>query len=182
MNTEFFTTIVVLLLTGLGWVIGQQMKKITGLEEQLQDDRIEIYNAILEPFIILLTSEEAFKDKKIYQGRTKLEIFQDRLLSLEYRQTAFKLSLIGSDEVVSAYNDIMQFFYHNQNQIGRKEAEKTQKVMYMLGSLLLAIRRSAGNQRTKLDAYQMLEWLIKDINDFRPNEDSVSKPAHKKRT
>jgi hypothetical protein len=51
----------------------------------------------------------------------------------------------------------------------------------MLGNLLLAIRKSVGNQRTKLDAYQMLEWLIKDINNFRPNEDSVSNSAHRKK-
>ena len=42
------------------------------------------------------------------KNKDKNKIGAEKMLSLEYRKTSFGLSLIGSDSVVLAYNDLMQ--------------------------------------------------------------------------
>ena len=49
------TPILVLLLTAVGWKIRTKLQRRLDLEDKLRSDRIEIYNEILEPFILLLT-------------------------------------------------------------------------------------------------------------------------------
>jgi hypothetical protein len=53
------TPVLVLILTGIGWRFRQRVERRLALEEKLREDRIAIYNDILEPFIILLTSDAA---------------------------------------------------------------------------------------------------------------------------
>ncbi|NMQ21424.1 hypothetical protein E4P82_20775 [Candidatus Competibacter phosphatis] len=66
------TPILLVLLGGIGWLIQHklesaktkreaQLNRIHELEEKLREDRIAIYNALLEPFFILFTSDAAFK-------------------------------------------------------------------------------------------------------------------------
>ena len=58
----------------------------------------------------------------------------------------------------------MQFSYKiNDN----NTKERTREMMSLLGSFLLEIRKSMGNEATKLDRWQMLEWLLKDINEIK---------------
>lgn len=47
------TPILVILLTGIGWKIRKTIDRRIELENKLREDRIEIYNIILEPFFIL---------------------------------------------------------------------------------------------------------------------------------
>lgn len=155
------TPILVLILTGVGWAIRNRYEKIRDLEEKLRDDRIAIYNEILEPFIILLTKDEGVKLEKGYRNKTKEEIASEKIISLKYRQTAFKMALMGSDDVVRAYNNLMQFFYTQDLQ--QKKEGTAKELMLLLGGLLLEIRKSVGNEATSLDNVEMLEWLITDI-------------------
>ena len=37
-------------------------------------------------------------------------------------------------------------------------------MLAVFGDFLLAIRKSVGNEETRLDKIQMLEWLITDIH------------------
>ena len=127
--------------------------------------RISIYNALLEPFIIFFTSDAAWQSDPKNKNKNRGEIFSRMLLSLEYRQTAFRLSLIGSDAVVRAYNDLMQCFY--QRREASLDLSDTKRMMSLMGNLLLEIRRSMGNEATKLDNWSMLEWLIKEARLLR---------------
>ncbi|MER0387575.1 hypothetical protein ABRZ90_24355, partial [Vibrio vulnificus] len=47
------TPIIFLVVSSIGWKIKQNIERKIELENKLRDDRIEIYNEILEPFIIL---------------------------------------------------------------------------------------------------------------------------------
>lgn len=65
------TPILVLLLAAVGWTYRQSMERRMKLEEKLRDDRIEIYNKILEPFIILFMTDAAWESDKKNKGKEK---------------------------------------------------------------------------------------------------------------
>lgn len=163
------TPILVLILTGIGWTFQHRIERIRKLEELLRADRIGVYNKILEPFIILLTKNEGLANQNKYKGKSKSDIAGEIILSTEYRQAAFQLALMGTDGVVRAYNDLMQFFYKHPATTVSSDKDKvdaTREMMGLFGRLLLEIRKSVGNEKTSLKNMEMLEWLITDIKQF----------------
>jgi hypothetical protein len=165
------TPIVLLWLSAVGWALKKRIETnyereryLRELEEKLRDDRINAYNAVLEPFLlILLSTNIKLPDKPIYQNKTAVQVAQDIMLSLEHRQISFKLSLIGSDEVVRAYNELMQYAYN----ISVDNPVNTKILMKLLGNFLIEIRKSMGNVKTQLDYIEMLEGTFKDIRTLR---------------
>jgi len=145
------TPIILILLSSIGWKIRKKLEREVEIENKLRADRIKIYNDILEPFIIILTPdlEENKEDKAI-----KI------IKSLEYKKKGFQLSFTGDDYVLRSFNKLMQYFYNNTE-------TDPNKIMSLFGELLLAIRKSTGNEKTKLDNFEMLEWLIKDTKKLR---------------
>lgn len=161
------TPILVLILTAVGWKYRQSVERKMKLEEKLRDDRINISNQILEPFIILLMTDTAWQSDKRNKGKDKNDIAIAQMLSLDYRKISFKLSLIGSDSVVSSFNDLMQHFY-NQTDDGQTPSNiQLRTMMSLLGSFLLEIRKSMGNETTKIDNWGMLEWFMTDARRMR---------------
>jgi hypothetical protein len=159
------TPILVLALTALGWRLRRRLERRLELEDKLRDDRIETYNDILEPFVILFTSDEAWKIDPENRNKDKNALAMQTMLSLEYRRKAFKLSLVASDSVVGAYNNLMQFFFQRA---GHDPSEADIKEMLsLMGAFLLEIRRSVGNESTRLDNWQMLEWFLTDARQYR---------------
>ncbi len=164
------TPILVLLLTGVGWKYRQSIERKIKLEEGLRDDRIEIYNKILEPFVILLMPETAWHFSSKNKDKDKIAMTQ--MLSLEYRQISFKLSLIGSDEVVLAFNNLFQHFYSQSDKSHTYSDKNLKKTMSLLGNFLLEIRKSMGNESTKLDNWSMLEWFITDVKKIKDGKET----------
>lgn len=160
------TPIIVSLFGVMVWKYQQAIERRIRLEEQLRDDRIETYNLILEPFIILLMSDKAWASDPQHRKKDKFTVGTSKLLSLEYRRTSFRLSLIGSDSVVSSYNDLMQHFFQGPD-TSSFSVNDHKEVVSLLGSFLLEIRKSMGNESTKIDKWGMLEWFIKDIRNVR---------------
>ncbi|WP_144820888.1 hypothetical protein [Marinobacter piscensis] len=162
------TPILVLILSGIGWRIRVGLDRQFQLEDKLRDDRIETYNDILEPFVILFTSDAAWKSDPKNKSREKNQIAQQKLLSQEYRRKAFKMSLVGSESVVTSYNDLMQYFFQRGEQQGVTPSEnEIVEMISLVGKFLLEIRKSMGNEATKLDHWQMLEWFITDARRYR---------------
>ena len=106
------TPILVLGLTAMGWKIRHGLERRFDLDAKLREDRITAYNEILEPFIILLMSDPAWKADPKNKGKDKNQLAMQTMLSLAYRRHAFKLSLVGADSVVKAYNNLMQHVFH----------------------------------------------------------------------
>lgn len=161
------TPLLLLLLTGAGWKYRQSMERKLKLEEKLRDDRVEIYNQILEPFIILLMPDTAWTSDRRNKGKNKNQIATTKLLSLDYRKTSFNLALLGSDTVVITFNNLMQFFYALEAENGSLSADQANTAMSLLGEFLLEIRRSMGNESTRIDNWGMLEWFLKDARKLR---------------
>jgi hypothetical protein len=164
------TPILVLFLTAVGWKYRQSMERRVKLEEKLRDDRVEIYNQILEPFILLLMTDVAWQSDKKNKGKDKNEIAIAQMLSLDYRKSSFKLSLLGSDPVVTSFNDLMQHFYSQPDQSHVPSDQQLKKMMSLLGAFLLEIRKSMGNEATKIDNWGMLEWFMTDARKLRESE------------
>ncbi len=171
------TPFLLMVIGGFGWVIKQKIEngqtrldsqraRISDLEDKLREDRIETYNALLEPFFLLFTSEEAFSLDRKFKGKDKNDIAISKMLSVEYRRIGFKLSLVANDEVVRCYNKLMQFFYHIEED-KRPLMIKASHWIALMGELLLNIRKSMGNEESKLDSWEMIEWFMSDADKLR---------------
>ncbi|MCK9460077.1 MAG: hypothetical protein M0R80_10600 [Proteobacteria bacterium] len=170
------TPVLLAIFTAVGWAIKRRIdstsetenrlqERARKLEEELREDRLVVYNDILEPFIIIFTKDEGFVHDKSFKGKTKEQVVQEKILSPLYRKAVFKLSLFASDDVVRSYNRFLQFLYSQSD--GSATADKAAQMMNNFGGLLLAIRRSVGNELTKLDNLEMLEWLVTDMASIR---------------
>ena len=74
--------------------------------------------------------------------------------AVDYKRTAFELSLIGADDVVRSFNDFMEYVYFsiqtpNNNSIPAK-------FLSLWAAFLLQIRKNVGNPDTKLTPTDML--------------------------
>ncbi len=136
------------------WFIQSRVDEVRKTEEVLRSDRRRVYSEILEPYIRL------FASMKSGSGQAAAT---ETILSFEYRKTSFELGLLGSDNVVRAYNEMMQFVFS-----GRGTTDSVQ-VMLMWGKLLLEIRRSLGNRKTGLSEVDMLRGMITDIDKQMEN-------------
>jgi len=162
------TPILVLVLTGIGWRFRAQIERRLTLEDKLRGDRTGTYNEILEPFILLLMSEAAWQADPKNKNVDKNQIARQKMLSLEYRRQASRMSLVGSDAVVRSYNDLMQYFFRPGDRSTSPGESDSREMMSLLGRFLLEIRRSVGNEATKLDNWDMLEWFLTDARKYRP--------------
>ncbi len=80
---------------------------------------MQVYNDILEPFILVFTKEGAFQATDRFDGKSKDEVLLARMYSLEYRQTAVSLALFASDDDLRAYNDMQCFYQRGSEQLGQ---------------------------------------------------------------
>ena len=161
------TPILVLGLAGIGWRLRSRLERQFALEDKLREDRIGTYNQILEPFIILLTSDAAWKSDPKHKNLDKNQTAVRKMLSVDYRAQGFRLSLVGSDAVVKAYNDLMQYFFQRDEESTPAGETEIREMMSLLGQFLLEIRRSMGNEGTQLKGWDMLEWFISDARRLR---------------
>lgn len=179
------TPVLLLVLGGIGWLIQAQIEvsrskqetqaaRIVELEDKLREDRIATYNALLEPFFLIFTSDAAFALDPKYKNMNKNEIAIANMLSVEYRRIGFKLSLVANDAVVRSYNVLMQFFYQME-QDSRPVEERTSHWIALMGTLLLEIRKSMGNQSSELDRWEMIEWFMKDAQRMKKLHENLLK-------
>lgn len=176
------TPILLIGISGIGWYFKSRMeeswkteaelrRRAEKLEEAIRDDRLQVYNEILKPFIVLFTKEEALSANKALRGKTKEQYALEIMQSLEYRQAAFKLSLFADDDVVMAYNNLMQFSYKMGGKSVLMEDNEPEaigrRLLEAFGDLLLAIRRSVGNEASSLSNLDMMTWLVTDIDRLR---------------
>ena len=140
----------------VSWIIKSRTEELKATEERLRQERVKVYTEILSPYIQILSDPSG---PMTARAGTKIA-------SLDYKRIGFELALLGDDEVVRAWSNLLQYFYtHGESQRDFREA------LRLLGRMLLEIRRSLGNKRTKLTEFDMLRWLIKDTKSI---EHSIS--------
>lgn len=141
-------TLLTLIGGAIGWFLKSRYEAMQRQNEKLRDERASTYMAILEPFAKLFTDLSTKSQKQTL----------DHLKSFDYRKTAFRLSLVGDDEVVLAWNQMWKRLYD----VEQGSAEQ-KMIIRDFGNVLYAIRRSIGSKKTRLQESDMLQWLIKDI-------------------
>jgi Mn2+/Fe2+ NRAMP family transporter len=156
------TPFVIVILTYFSHRWGLRIEHQLDLEQKMQDERSDIYNHIIEPFVIMFVSDEAWKTDPKWKNRDKNTVFSQQILSVEYQKFVFKMVLTGSDEAVIAYNRLRRHFYDQNKSNPQIDQESVKKGLRLIGEFLLAIRKSVGNDNTSLKYGQMLDWLMRD--------------------
>ena len=162
METPILIAIISPILLTVGglvtWILKAKRDELLTQEEKAREFRIKTYETLLEPYYGLFTFNlpDKQKDKEI-----------QKIATIEYKKAAFNLTTFGSDEVVQAFNNLMQGFYH-------KKADQADFGIHMLrvfSDFLLAIRRDLYSKRTKLKRSQVVEFMITDIDNYRKEVD-----------
>lgn len=155
------------LFTSIGglavWFVQSRAEKLRKLEEGLRERRMELYTKALDPYIQIFAG--------LNDARAQAKVLAN-IQGYDYRKTIFHLSMFGSDEVVTAYNTLMQHTYNSGDERNPHET------MRLWALVLLAIRRSAGNPDTKLEEWDMLKATIKDIDTLK-NPPAVNSPPQR---
>ena len=151
---DFLATPLIGALVGFGvWYFQSRLEALRREQERLHDDRRKVYADVLEPFVRIFVG---IKNPK--ENQKALE----HMLSLEYKRTAFQFSLIGADDVVRSFNDLMQYVYSFDPDA--REKLDPSELMRRWGVFLLEIRRNVGDPKTKLTPADMLRSQITDID------------------
>jgi len=150
---EWWLSPLLLVIGGIvTWFIRSRYEKQRAIEERLHSEYRRIYLEILEPYIELFAN--------VSRGKGFSKEIEQKITSKDYRKSIFELGLLGSDGVVRAYNNLMQYFY----KLAPDEKQDMYDNMKLWGTLRLEIRKSLGYKRTKLDAFDMLRGEVKDID------------------
>ena len=140
--------------TGLiTWFLKDKSEKLKYQREKLIEEKRQNYEKILEPII-----------RSLAGSKNKAEMAKaiKQIKSFEYKKTAFQLMLFGSDSAVDAYNEFFQFLYQNESDM------KPHEMLNSLGKVILEIRKDLGNDKTALREYDMLRFVITDIDQLNP--------------
>lgn len=139
--------------TGLiTWFLKDKSEKLKLQREKLIEEKRTNYEKILEPIIRTFAGAN---------NKNELAKAIKQVQSFEYKKTAFQLMLFGSDNVVNAYNDYFQYLYQT-------ESEKNPiEMLNALGKVVLEIRKDLGNDETTLKEYDMLRFMITDIDKLK---------------
>jgi hypothetical protein len=139
--------------------VSKKQEKVYELQAKLQDDRLRIYNSLLEPFIIAATPEALLSNDKRFKGMSPGDAAGKILSTTEYKQLEFKLLLIGSDSVIKAYSEIKKYFFSGKFD-GTQEA--TAHIIKLEGNWIVEIRKSVGNEDTKVTYRDTAWYFVKD--------------------
>ena len=171
---NFATTLMPFILAIFGWRINlkfeqakRREERLRNMEALLHEDRIDAYNTILEPFILILSGDENFKNTPQYEKYKDMEdldkqetryTFATKLVrSVDYYRANQKLRIFGSDIVVEKLNHLLDIFSKSTKK-SCIEIQDINKILCLFGEFMLEIRRSVGNEDTKLSPDEIVNW------------------------
>lgn len=130
------------------------------LEDEIRGTRTALYEKVLMPFINALNAARQPQPTRSGRGGRGQKTDTPEIDWAEFRKDAFRLSLFADDDVLKAFNDFMQLAYAME---AGESSNDPLSVLTPLGALLVAIRRSVGNEDTALGELEILEWMISDL-------------------
>ena len=140
-------------ITGLiTWFLKDKSEKLKLQREKLIEEKRANYEKILEPII------RTFAGSK---NKSELAKAIKQVQSFDYKKTSFQLMLFGSDDVVNAYNNFFQYLYKDDSE------KDSYELLSVLGKIILEIRKDLGNDKTALKEYDMLRFMITDIDKLK---------------
>ena len=140
------------------------------MEQQMRADRVQVYRDVLEPFLLMFTPDTVWKreieNNSAYQNKSKEDFIQDKMLSVHWTTQAMHMALIGSDEVVSAFINLLSYARNTpeQGQAGSADSQELPvELMRHMAIFLREVRRSTGNEDTALRHWDMLRVVVTDL-------------------
>ena len=135
-----------------GWFLRSRVEESRREREKLYDERRKIYVKVLTPLVRIFAGIKNPKEAR----KADAEI-----ISFDYRLAIFELNVMGSDDVIRALNEMMQYVYTSEQD---NDLDKGKEMLKYWGGLILAVRRDLGNEKTKLTELDMLRGQITDID------------------
>jgi hypothetical protein len=167
--SDLIGVLLVAILGAIGWMIRTELMRRHELEDQLRQDRVSIYDEILEPYLIVFVPDAIWDTDPKTKGKNKNEVVEQTLRSFEYRKAVFRMSLICPDAIINAHNGLTRFFLQGKYHLSPSTEADNSKMLSLLGTLLLEIRKSMGNTATRLDIWAVLECLLpEEASKYRP--------------
>ncbi len=155
LTMDILKVILPLLTAGAAWFFKGRLEELRAMEEKLMAERREIYLTLLQPFIILFANPAKMEENE--------KEMSEMVLSPEYMKTLMQFNLMASDAAINSFNEFSQQAFHAA---GGKEIIKSYSTM------MLEMRKSLGNKRTKLNNWDMLRAKITDIEEYIKEEHS----------
>ncbi len=144
-------------LLGIGgfvaWLIKTKTEELRSAQTKLHEDRLKIYEDIIEPYIGILGSSNPHGQAKALKTIT----------SEAYRKTTVRIALFGSDKVVKAWNKLMQHHYTAKED----DTDSGFIGIGLFAEFLLEMRKDLGNKNSSLGRLDMLRGVIKDIEEHK---------------
>jgi hypothetical protein len=144
----------------ISWFLKDKSEKLKYQREKLLIEKRENYEKILEPIIRVFVG---------INNQQEMSKALKQIQSFDYRKTSFHLMMFGSGEVIHTYNDFFQFIY------GDLSKEEPEMIMLSLGKVVLSIRKDLGNDKTVLKDYDMLSFMLSDIDRIKEKYDGKQK-------
>ncbi len=142
------------------WIVRSRIEETRAIQQKLNEERRKTYGEILLPLISVLAN---INEKGGKQGTGTTKAVENILSDLnKFHKNRLDLVLFGSDNVVRAHNALWEYAYKSESEENAEERGKT--YMQLWGKLLLEIRKDVGNKKTSLNEFDMLRWLIRDID------------------
>ncbi len=138
---------------GIGWLIKHSVESAQREREAAKAERRRVYMKVLVP--VLKSMHGTRSDSQLNQAQLEREI-----LSYKYMEALVELKLIASDAVAVALGKLFQ--------VGRTGSLGPHEMVETFGGLLLAIRKDLGNRSTRLRERDMLDVIIKDLDQVLP--------------
>lgn len=133
----------------------EEQAQLHAAEARLRDERLKIYAAVLDPYIEVL--------HEVGRGLQATEANR-RLGSADHRKAAFQLKIVGSDNVVRAFNAFTRYIVDSQ----RTGQERPGEILRRWAALVFAIRRNIGEVSTGLTEPDMIVDWVADIETVYP--------------
>lgn len=145
-------TLLVVAAGFITWFLKDKSEKLKFQREKLIEEKRLNYEKILEPIIRVLAG---------VKNKVEMDKALKQIQFFDYKKSAFQLMLFGSDNVVNAYKDYFQYLYKNESNLD------PYKMLNTLGKVILEIRKDLGNDKTALKEYDMLRFMITDIEKMK---------------
>ncbi len=148
---DWITLVIALTTGGIGWLIRSTWEDMRAREHLVYESRRKAYLDAIEPFAQIFAGLKNPRELKKALARAG---------ATSTRMSMMTLALIGSDEVVRAYNKMWRYAYDNDG-----EGSGSQ-LLELLCGLMLSMRKDVGNRQTSVQPLDMMSSQISDIHEL----------------
>ena len=143
-SEEFIIALLTLGLTWYLWVLKSDYDKRREMKRLTYESRQKSYDALLKPFVNQF--REIAVNKNVDPNTLKQELVE----------AGVKLTIYGSDEVISAYE--------NFKKLGQEQPLDNYELLSEFGKLILNIRKDTGFPETEITVKEILKSFIVDYD------------------